>query len=80
MTIRNLRTLAQFCAENPAFTENAMRWHVFNARVNGLEQLGAIYRIGRKVLIDVDAFYRWLDEKQNAPGKLSVRQRRGAHS
>jgi len=41
-----------------AFTEPAVRWHVFNAKNNGLEP--HIRRVGRKVLINVQGFREWI--------------------
>ena len=41
-----------------AFTEASIRWHVFNAKRNGLEP--HIRRIGRKVLINVAGFRQWI--------------------
>jgi hypothetical protein len=38
------------------------RWLIFNAEENGLER--AIVRVGRRVLIDVDAFNEWLAGRQ----------------
>ena len=49
------------------FTTSAVRWLIFNARENGFSS--CIVRIGRKVLIDLDAFEQWLDE-QAAQGGL----------
>ena len=54
-----------------AFTESSLRHLAFEAKQrissngdvilgNGLEEAGAIIRIGRKVLIDLDAFDAWL--------------------
>lgn len=63
---RNLRTVSQFCDENPAFTEGGMRWQIFNENQNGLAACGAIVRMGRRVLIDVDRFFIWLDSQQSA--------------
>lgn len=42
----------------PAITEGSLRWLIFNAAENGLEQ--AIVRVGRRVLIDTAAFNDWL--------------------
>ena len=64
MTTPRLRTIHQFCEENPAFTENSLRWHVFNANKNGLNQYSALKRLGRRVLIDTDRFFLWLEEQQ----------------
>jgi len=64
MSKRNLVTVAQFCERNPAFTEGAVRWHVFNAKQNGLEAAGAVVRIGRKVLLDEEPFIETLISDQ----------------
>lgn len=60
MDFQNLRTIRQLAERNPAFTEGALRWHVFQAKQNGLDR--AIVRVGRKVLIDEVEFSRWLDQ------------------
>lgn len=65
MNFENLRTLQQLAARNPAFSENALRWHVFHAKSNGLDR--AIVRVGRRVLIDEIEFSRWLESKRQAP-------------
>lgn len=62
MISERLRTLRQLAERNPAFTEGALRWHVFNAKSNGLDQ--AIVRVGRRVLIDEVEFSRWLESKR----------------
>jgi hypothetical protein len=56
-----LLTVKQFCQQHPAFTQGSMRWLLFNRQTNGLEP--AVLKVGRRVLIDVDAFFRWLDEQ-----------------
>lgn len=43
------------------FTESSIRWLIFNSQENGFS--ACIVRMGRKVLIDVDAFELWLDEQ-----------------
>lgn len=63
MVSERLRTLRQLAERNPAFTEGALRWHVFNAKSNGLDK--AIVRIGRRVLIDELEFNRWLESKRD---------------
>lgn len=62
MNPRNLFTVKQFADRNPAFTVGGLRWQIFNSRVNGLDKAGAILRVGRKVLIDEDRFFAWLDK------------------
>ena len=41
-----------------AFSEPSIRWHIFNAKQNGLHP--HIRRIGRKVLINVAGFRQWI--------------------
>ncbi len=62
MTAESLRTVAQLAEELPAFDEPSIRRLIFNAQEIGLAH--AIVRIGRKVLIDITDFNRWLDERR----------------
>ncbi len=67
-----LLTVGQFSAKHPAFTEQSLRWLIFQAKPrqssrgliepNGLEE--AILRIGRKVLIDEARFFDWVSNQQ----------------
>jgi hypothetical protein len=56
-----LLTVKQFCQQHPAFTQGGVRWLLFNRQENGLEH--AVLKVGRRVLIDVDAFFGWIDEQ-----------------
>jgi hypothetical protein len=56
---RRLMTVRQFCAAHPAFTEGSLRWLLFNRETNGLAT--ALVTKGRRLWIDVDAFFAWLD-------------------
>ncbi len=78
---RELRTVRQFSERFPAWTEPGVRNLILNAedRVssrgqriagNGLAEAGAIVRVGRKVLIDEQGFFRWLAECQRARRKV----------
>jgi hypothetical protein len=69
---RRLATVAQASNTYPAFSQAALRDLIFKSedrfnsrgdRIpgNGLGEAGAIVRIGRKVLIDLDAFDAWID-------------------
>jgi len=40
-----------------------LRHLVFHANSNGFDRV--IRRVGRRVLIDEDAFFRWVDEQSN---------------
>ena len=59
-----LLTVAQFSKECPAFPEGGLRWQIFNEEQNGLKGAGAIIRVGRKVLINVDRYFAWIDSQQ----------------
>jgi hypothetical protein len=39
-----------------------LRHLVFNAKTNGFEKV--VKRIGRRILIDEKAFFKWIDEQQ----------------
>ncbi len=52
--------VAQLSAEIPAFTQSSIRWLIFKSNENGLDQSGAILRVGRRVLIDSDKFVDWV--------------------
>jgi len=45
-----------------AFSESAIRWHIFNAKRNGLDP--HIRRIGRKVLVNVAGFRDWIENQK----------------
>lgn len=59
-----LYTLKQFCAEFQAFSLGGLRNQIFNEKINGLKESGAILRMGRRVLIDSDKFFDWVKSKQ----------------
>lgn len=63
MTVPRLFTIKQFAAKHPAFPEGGLRNRVFHAKSNGLEEAGAILRNGRRVLIDEERFFFWLQEQ-----------------
>lgn len=63
--LKNLRTVKGLAAESRGtFTEPALRWLIFKANENGLD--AALVRVGRKVLIDVEGFNKWLAGQQKA--------------
>lgn len=62
---RNLKSVAAVAQAGP-LNENQLRWLIFNAQSNGLNDHGVIVRIGRRVFIDLDAFDRWIDSQQVA--------------
>lgn len=74
-TPRRLATVRQFSERYSAWSQAALRALLLNAedrqnsrgdRIpgNGLQEMGAIVRVGRRVLIDEDAFFRWIASQQ----------------
>lgn len=51
--------------QHPAFTESSVRALIARAQRNGLHR--HLYRIGRRVLIDLNGFQAWVREKQQSP-------------
>lgn len=45
-----------------AFTESSIRWLIFNEKTNGFSD--CVRRLGKKVLIDLDAFEEWIDKQK----------------
>ena len=75
MVANSLRTVAQLAEELPAFDEAALRRLIFYAEDNGFEAV--IVRIGRKVLIDMNAFNEWLEShRMRRTGARSSASRR----
>lgn len=74
MQANQVKTVTQFCNDNTAFTQAAMRGLIFKAEPrithdgtkpgNGLIEAGAIIRIGRRVLIDEAKFFEWVRQQQ----------------
>lgn len=71
----SLLTVEQFAQRWTAWTPAALRALIFEARDrvtargrripgNGLQEAGAILRVGRRVLLDEAAFFAWLKAKQ----------------
>ena len=73
------KTVEQFSNDNPCFTPSALRNLIFKANErnstngviagNGLLEVGAIVRIGRKVLINEDRFYQWIESQNTGSQK-----------
>ena len=56
-----LLTVSQFCSKHTFITQGGLRFQIFNADNNGLASLGAIVRMGRKVLIDESCYFEWVE-------------------
>lgn len=59
-------TVKQFTAKHKAFTVGGVRSLIFNEHTNGLAKSGAIVRIGRKVLINEEKFFGWIEAQNKA--------------
>jgi hypothetical protein len=57
--IMNFLTIKQASEKFPAFSQNSIRWIVFNSATNGANKF--LIRVGRKVLIDGDLFVEWVN-------------------
>lgn len=58
---RRFFTVRQAAESYPAFTESSLRWLIFNQKNNGFSK--CLIRIGRKILIDLDALEHWIDNQ-----------------
>jgi hypothetical protein len=59
MSSKTLNTVRQHADKFPAFTQGALRNLIFNSKANGFDAV--MVRIGRRVLIDENAFFVWVD-------------------
>lgn len=67
--VRRLFTVAQFSHRHPAMSQAALRHLIFDADRNDFHKV--IKRIGkRKILLDEDAFFEWVDEQQKKGGRM----------
>lgn len=82
-TPRDLSTVRQFAQRFPAWTEPGIRNLLLYAadRINsrgeripgnGLAEIGAIVRVGRRVLISEDLFFRWVANQQTRRCKAAA--------
>jgi hypothetical protein len=60
-------TVKQLPEQYPAFTEGGLRHNIFHASSNGLKESGAIVRNGRRILVNVQKYFDWLESQQEAP-------------
>ena len=59
-------TVQQFTTKHPAFNTGGLRSLIFNEHQNGLAKSGAVIRIGRKVMIDENLFFAWVQAQNKA--------------
>lgn len=77
---RRLSTLGKFAVKYSDFTTlSAITNQHFKSRPrlstngivpgNGMSEFGVFVRLGRRVLVDEDAYFRWLNAQQNGGSK-----------
>ncbi len=57
-TLLNVNQLVQ---RQPALTVGGVRGWIFNEEKNGLKESGAIIRIGKKLMINEEKFFSWIE-------------------
>lgn len=62
MSFENLKTVRQVAELNPAFSESALRWLIFNSTKNGFDDV--IVKLGRRVLIDTQRLDKWVERNR----------------
>jgi hypothetical protein len=60
MSIQNLRTIRQAASET-IFTENTLRWWIFQSPENGFDRV--IRRVGRRIYVDLEELEGWIEER-----------------
>ena len=54
---------------HPWPTAHGLRNYVKHRHSNGLDKFGAVLRVGRKILIDQDRFFAWIDSQNGITGE-----------
>jgi hypothetical protein len=67
MTTPTLSTVKQFSNKHPAFPIGGLCHRIFHEDTNGLKKSGAIIRNGRRVLINEEKFFSWLENQNSNP-------------
>lgn len=65
MTNPTYYTVKQFSQYHSAFPEGGIRHRIFHADTNGLNKSGAIIRNGRRILINEERWFSWLESQNN---------------
>jgi hypothetical protein len=63
MDLKKLMTVKQFAEAYPVFSEASLRWMLFKRDTNGLVESGAVFQLGRRVLINAVKFSKWLERQ-----------------
>ena len=58
----NITTVTKLAEKHDGITEQSIRWAIFNAKKNGLEESGAIFRKNRRIFLVEERYVAWLSE------------------
>ncbi len=58
---RLLFTVPQFVLRHEFISDKGMQLLILNSKNNGLERIGAILRVGGKVMIDEKKYFAWVE-------------------
>ncbi len=90
--MRNLLSVKRFSQMYPDFPEGGLRYLIFHSQArqnskgevvsgNGLAESGAVIRLGRKILIDEERFFAWVNTRnKEAPPRPVPCERRSVPS
>ncbi|MCV6599597.1 MAG: DNA-binding protein [Alphaproteobacteria bacterium] len=59
-----LMTIKDFSKKHTFISESALRNKVFYAEENGMQKMGVIKKLGKRVYIEENCFFQWLDSLQ----------------
>ena len=62
----DLHSVNNFVKKHQSFTVGGLRNWIANDYRNGLKESGAILRVGRKVLINDEKFFAWIESLNEA--------------
>jgi hypothetical protein len=54
-----------FAERHPAFNIGSLNWILFHRESNGLQESGAVVKLGRRLLIDEEKFFDWVREQNS---------------
>lgn len=66
MNVPTLLTVNQFNQKHPAFPIGGLRDRIFHAENNGMNKAKVIVRNGRRVLLNEERFFEWLEVQDNS--------------
>lgn len=62
--VPTLLTVSQFIKKHPFISNGGLRFQIFDAKNNGLEKVGAIVRMGKRVLVNEGKYFFWIESQQ----------------